>query len=371
MAEIEEKGKVETVLCLTRNITHRKEMEGKNRYLNFHDRLTGLYNRSYFMEEMKRLDSRNNLPLIIMMGDINGFKLVNDALGTEEGDRLLKLLASVLQRSCRSQDLIARWGGDEFIILLPAAGETEASEIGNRIQENYQELADKDLPISISIGWATKNHPSEEMEGVIQQAADSMYSHKLLENKSTRGNILKILLYTLGEKSNETEKHTLRAQRMALEMGEVLELTDQELNDLSLLISLHDIGKITVPEKILTKSGRLTEEEWEIIKTHPRVGHNIALASGDFAGIAKAILSHHEWWDGSGYPQGLQGEEIPLISRIAAIVDAFDVMTNGRPYKEPMSQQEALEEIRCCAGTQFDPRLAETFIGMMKSPVRN
>jgi len=135
---------------------------------------------------------------------------------------------------------------------------------------------------------------------------------------------------------------------------------------LNLLITLHDIGKINIPEEVLTKKGPLTDEEWELMKKHPDIGYRIALSTDEFAHVAEEILSHHERWDGRGYPQGLKGEEIPFLARIAAITDAYEVMTNGRPYKEPMSKDEIISELRNCAGTQFDPYLVDVFVEILE-----
>jgi HD-GYP domain-containing protein (c-di-GMP phosphodiesterase class II) len=150
-------------------------------------------------------------------------------------------------------------------------------------------------------------------------------------------------------------------KEMALVLGVSLKLRENKLNELSLLSALHDIGKIAIPDEILMKKGKLTDEEWIIIKRHPEVGYNISGSSPHLIPIADAVLAHHEWWNGSGYPRGLKGEDIPLTSRIISIIDAYDVMTHERSYKKAVSRQDALEELRRCAGTQFDPSLVEIF----------
>ena len=149
---------------------------------------------------------------------------------------------------------------------------------------------------------------------------------------------------------------------MARRVGKVLELWEDDLNNLDLLARLHDLGKIAIPRHILNKPSSLTPREWKLIEKHPEVGYRIAESSPDLLPIAQAILAHHERWDGTGYPRGLQGDVIPLLSRIIAVVDAYDVMTGGRPYKEPMSLKDAVAELKRCAGSQFDPRVVEAFI---------
>jgi len=193
-----------------------------------------------------------------------------------------------------------------------------------------------------------------------------MYRQKLAEQKSVRGSVLNTLLKSLKAKSFETEEHTMRMVSLAWKIGEKIGLADTELNRLKLVINLHDIGKINIPETTLTKEGSLTDEEWEIIKTHPEVGYRITRASEEYAHVSEDLLAHHERWDGRGYPRGLKEKEIPLLARITAIVDAYDVMSNGRPYKKPMSQEEIIAEMRRCVGTQFDPELLEIFLSIIE-----
>jgi len=194
-----------------------------------------------------------------------------------------------------------------------------------------------------------------------------MYQNKLSESRSSKSNIVQGLLNTLSAKSSETKEHAMRMTNLAFHFGEELNFSNSELNRLSLLATMHDIGKTTISEEILNKPGSLSEEEWKIVKRHSEQGYKIATASEEFALIADEILTHHEKWDGSGYPNGLKGEEIPYLARNISIVDAYDVMTNERPYSKAISKEEALTEIKECAGSQFDPELAEGFIKIMKN----
>ncbi len=192
-----------------------------------------------------------------------------------------------------------------------------------------------------------------------------MYQNKLSESRSNKSKIVQSLLNTLEIKSNETKEHAMRMTKLAFEFWEKLNLSNSELNRLLLLSTLHDIGKIAISETILKKPDKLTNEEWEIIKEHSERGYKIAAASEEFVVVAEDILSHHEWWNGSGYPNGLKGKDIPYLARIISIVDAYDVMTNDRPYSQAISKEEALEEIRRSAGSQFDPEFTKEFIKMM------
>lgn len=345
------------LLSIVIDITERKQAEEEIKYLNIYDKLTGLYNRAFFEEELKRLDTERELPLSLIMGDVNGLKLVNDAMGHQEGDKLLITVAEVLQKSCRREDFIARWGGDEFIILLPGCDNITTAKIFERIKDNFQQKDNSPIRSSISLGMATKTVITQDIREVIKEAEDKMYRNKLLESRSMRSTFLMSLEKTLWSRSHETKEHCQRIQKITKIMGEAINLPDCELDNLRLLSALHDIGKIAIPNSILDNPGELSAEEWEVIKKHPEIGYRIALSSPEMAPIAEAILHHHEHWDGTGYPLGLKEENIPLISRIIAIADTYDVMINGRSYQKAVSQEAAWCEIQRCAGSQFDPGL--------------
>jgi HD-GYP domain-containing protein (c-di-GMP phosphodiesterase class II) len=200
---------------------------------------------------------------------------------------------------------------------------------------------------------------------VIKLAEDRMYRNKLAESISERNNIIALIKNTLVEKSFETEEHCTRMKERATQMGNRLGLSQSLIDDLILLALLHDVGKIAIDERILLKPDKLTNEEWEIVKKHPEVGYRIALTTPELVVIAEAILVHHERWDGMGYPRGLKGNEIPLLSRIISIIDAYDTMAYGRPYKKAVSHKKALDEIKKNSGTQFDPTLVDIFINIL------
>ena len=311
---------------------------------------------------MQRIDRDSEMPVSVIMADLNGLKLVNDTYGYRKGDRMLQTVADILRASCRKKDIIARWGGDEFIVLLPQTTLDRAEKICHRIRKGCSAAHIGDVPLSLALGVAVKEKTSDALGDMVKDAENFMNRQKLADSKSVRSNVVNTLLKTLGARSYETEEHSCRMQMMALEFGKELGLQDSELNRLSLLITLHDIGKISVPEEILTKKDPLTEEEWEIIRKHPETGFRITRSTEEFTYIAEEIYAHHERWDGTGYPRRLKGEDIPFLSRITAIVDAFEVMTNGRPYKKQLSQSEAVAEIKRCSGTQFDPELAKFFL---------
>jgi len=351
---------------MVRDITKRKKTEEQLKFLSFHDKLTGLYNRAYFEEELKRLNSERQLPLSIIMADINGLKLTNDMFGHKEGDILLCKCVRIFEKCFRKKDIISRWGGDEFIILLPKTTEQKAINIINRIEKECSKSDGQKIPISVSMGSSTKTEKDKNINDVVIEAEEWMCKKKLVESRSSASSIITSLRGILFEKSVETEEHAERTNILALQLGKRLNLSENELAELSLLSTLHDIGKVAIPEGVLLRQGKLSENEWKLIKKHPEVGYKIAISTPYLSHIANAILTHHEWWDGSGYPQGLKGEKFPLTSRILAIVDAYDVMINGRPYKDKMNIDDAIKELKRFSGTQFDPTLVKKLIQILK-----
>jgi diguanylate cyclase (GGDEF)-like protein/PAS domain S-box-containing protein len=365
----DDNGQVIGLIGICRDITSRKQHEDEVKYLNYHDSLTGLYNRPFFHEELARLDTPRQLPLSIIIGDINGLKLINDALGHDEGDKLLVNVARILKASCRTDDIIARTGGDEFWILLPKTDGEGARQIVERIKSaciDYSREQENDaFYVDISLGYATKTSSAESFTKIRNDAETYMYKRKLLETRSLHSSIIASIKTTLFEKSNETEAHATRLATMSKQLGLALNLSEDDLVALELFSTLHDIGKISIDQDILTKSGCLTDAEWNEIRKHPEVGYRIAQASPELRPISELILSHHERWDGTGYPQGLSGTKIPLMARLLAVVDSFDAMTENRSYRQALSRDEAIEEIRHNAGTQFDPQIAELFLRLI------
>jgi HD-GYP domain-containing protein (c-di-GMP phosphodiesterase class II) len=234
-----------------------------------------------------------------------------------------------------------------------------------RIKKECSKLIIQKIPLSLSIGIATKIEVGQDMDEIIIEAESNMYKNKLDEKEINASSLIFALEQALYEKSNETMEHVFRIKDSAIKLGKSTKLHSNQLDELSLLASLHDIGKVAISETILLKEGKLTEKEWAVIKKHPEIGFNIAQSSPQIVHIAKFILACHENWDGSGYPQGLAGESIPIVSRIMSIADAYDVMTSERTYKKAMSKPEAIEELKRCAGTQFDPVLVNKFIGII------
>ncbi|MDD2268399.1 MAG: PAS domain S-box protein, partial [Eubacteriales bacterium] len=353
------------------DITDRKKKEEEIRFLNYHDTLTGLFNRRFFEEKKKQLDTASQLPLSVIIADINGLKQINDALGHAQGDKLIVAISKILKEYMRHQDILARTSGDDFTILMPHTNIEEADNIMKLIEKACDENKTNEIyHTSISLGCATKNDIYEDINDILKLAEDNMYQQKLLKKESSHSSIIASLKASLFEKSQETEQHAQRLIILSKAIGQRLNLSDKLLNELELLSTLHDIGKIGVKDAILNKTGKLIQEEWVVMKKHPEIGYRIAISIPDLKPIAKYILSHHERYDGKGYPKGLKGEDIPLLSRIIAIVDAYDAMTENRAYRKAISKEAAILEIERNSGTQFDPSIAKIFIDILSENKR-
>ena len=349
------------VTIFSQDVTERTKHEQSIMYLSYRDPLTNLHNRRYYSEELDRLDTIKYMPLSIIIADINGLKITNDAFGHEIGDQLLITVATNLVEVFTKENRIARIGGDEFTIFLPNTSKERALQYMETAKKRIENNTIRGMGISVSFGVATKLS-TEPIQEVIKMAEDDMYTHKLFEIASHRNETIKTIVSTLHEKNPREEAHSKRVSEICISIGTKLGMKSDEIALLKAISNLHDIGKIAIDDSILNKKGPLDEKEWEQIKKHPEIGYRILSSSPEYADIAQDILSHHERYDGKGYPRGLSGGDIPIRARIITIADSYDAMISERPYRRPLTHQEALEEIRKNAGTQFDPALAELFI---------
>lgn len=355
-------GKVLTIV----DISEIKRREKEILYLSYHDVLTGLYNRTYLEETIRRLDTPRQLPFSIIMGDVNGLKLTNDVFGHDEGDNLLRNVSKLLKEVSRSEDIIGRWGGDEFVILLPKTSEEEVHMITKRIIRSFEDIDDsyniKGIAPSISLGYGVKTFQETNIFDTLKIAETNMYKRKMLTKESMYSSVIVSMKTALFERSHETEEHTNRLYNTCLKVAKHYNLNSDEFSDLELLCMLHDVGKIGVPDNILKHPGPLNSEQWVEMKKHSEIGYRIALATPELKKVANYILSHHEHYDGTGYPKGLSGEEIPLLDRILGVADAFDAMTSDRVYRKGISRTDAFLELQNCSGKQFDPEVVKLFI---------
>lgn len=363
-------GNIEGILINYHDVTERRMREDKIICLSERDHLTNSYNRDYLDKTILRIDTEKTLPLSVIYGDVNGLKIINDAFGHKTGDQLLISITEILRRCCHENDLIFRVGGDEFLIILPETGDGRAKAvcdmIGLQCEAFNNTISDQLLYLSISLGTCTRDNMGITFDDLVKKAEDSMYKKKILEEKSIHNSILLSMQQVLFEKSQETEEHAARMVHLSKKIGLALGLRNQQLDELELLAKLHDIGKIGIDKKILEKPSKLTDDEWIEMKTHSEIGYRIAKASSAIESIADYIHSHHERWDGNGYPQQLKGENIPLSARIISVVDAYDAMTEDRVYRKGISKLEAIGEIKKNAGTQFDPCIVAVFLQVVE-----
>jgi diguanylate cyclase (GGDEF)-like protein/PAS domain S-box-containing protein len=365
-----ENGEVEALEGIIIDIDESKRRHDQIRYMNDHDFLTGIYNRKYFEEAKDRLESEGCCPLSIIVADINGVRLINDAFGHAQGDRLIRETAKIIQGCCREGDIAARTEGDAFGVLLPITGREGAVGMAAKIQEACEKhnakIRKKADTINLSIGFGIKADGSASIDDVEKEAEEYLYNRKLLERGSHHSTILSSVMATMYARSQETEEHAERLALLSTLIGQNMKLSQKNLDELNLLAMLHDIGKIGIDDRILNKPGPLSEPEWIAMKKHPEIGYRIVMAAPELQSVAESILTHHERWDGNGYPRGLAGNQIPLVARILAVADSYDAMTQDRVYRKALPRDAAVAEIRKNAGKQFDPEIASLFLKLAK-----
>ncbi|SCJ36274.1 Cyclic di-GMP phosphodiesterase response regulator RpfG [uncultured Clostridium sp.] len=361
-----EDGQVLGILGLASDITEKVELKAKLRKSIYIDSLTGVYNRVYFEKKKEELNNSKYMPIGIIVGDVNGLKIVNDTFGYLEGDKFLTEIAKMLKSIVSKNDFIFRWGGDEFVILIPNCDESKCEKIINNITNECKKNQFNLIEMSISLGASIKNTLNEDIYENLKEAEEKLHRQKFLKEKSIRSSIIFSLCQSLYEKNVETQAHTQRLVKYSIEIGKYLEFTTAQLDELELVTKLHDIGKIGISETVLLKKGKLSEEEFEEIKTHTEKGYRILQASNELSNVARGVLTHHERYDGGGYPLGLKGKEIPIMARIVNVVDSYDAMITDRGYNKVKTKEEAIEEIEKCRGKQFDPNIADIFINILK-----
>lgn len=348
------------------DITDARKKEKEINYLSFHDQLTGLYNRRYMEEAMTQLDCPASLPFSIIMADVNGLKLSNDAFGHDQGDQLLEGAAELFKAVFREQDIVSRVGGDEFIILLPNTSKHVVFEIMERLNEKIHTMTVGPIPLSISFGDATKEAITQDIQGIYKKAEDRMYHNKLMESHKTRSRMIHYIFRTIELHYSIIDHHQKRVSELAEETAEIFGLLKGEKDKLIDAALYHDVGLVAIDMRLPNKPGLLDDDERIEVRRHAECGYRILQAISEYAEIADVILAHHEWYNGSGYPKNLRGDEIPYLSRVLAVLDSFDAMTHERLYKKVYTKEGAIEEMKAHSGTQFDPAVLDCFIGWLE-----
>jgi diguanylate cyclase (GGDEF)-like protein/PAS domain S-box-containing protein len=359
-------GEIELVGA-SHDIQERKMAEEQILTIINHDQLTGIYNRRFYEDELKKIDKEINLPIALVMVDVNGLKLINDAFGHQTGDLLLQKIADVLSKECNTDGIVSRIGGDEFILLLPLTDSEKVNKLIERISDSIANEKMDNVLLSVAIGFAIKHDMNYDMKEIFKEAEDDLYRHKISESSSMRSKTIELIMSSLFEKNNREMLHSQRVGELCEAIARTMNFSKHEIDQMRIAGLMHDIGKIGIQDIILNKKGKLDHEEWEQIKRHSEIGYRILSSVNEFSEIANYVLEHQERWDGKGYPNGLKGEEISLQARIIAVADSYDAMTSDRAYRRGLSREEAIREIQKYSGTQFDPDIAKAFVDQVLS----
>ena len=349
------------------DVTERKVKEDEILHVSNHDYLTNIPNRRYYQEMLSKYNNELHHPLGIVYMDMNGLKLFNDAYGHNVGNQALKEIANKLDKLKKKDEFIARIGGDEFAMICPKTTKSKMESRIETIDKAISEIEVRDIKLSLALGYAIKTHSEDSFREVITQAENSMYKNKFLTSKSEKNDAIQSILLTLQNKFKEEKVHSERVGKYCKQIGEALNLNKNDLVELEKAGLYHDIGKISIPDSILKKPGKLTKDEWETMKEHTVNGYQILRAADRYSNIAEYAMSHHERIDGKGYPNGMSGDDIPLFSRIICVVDAYEAMTSDRPYRKAIKKEAAIQELQKHAGTQFDAEIVELFINEVLS----
>lgn len=330
------------------------------------DTITGLDLSSGMFQYLSDLDMEHAYPIQLLAVNVNGLNVINHALGREKGNEVMNRTVEIMREILPENTYMAKMENGSFIAVLLRTEYRQAKQMAKRLKEEQLSVSSLNLNFELEYGMAEVHGREDDIFDGIQESLDSLKNRKLLSDSSQTSSVIHSLSQTLLESDYETEEHVLRTRDAAMELGASIGLSDKDIGRLALLSVLHDIGKIAIPQNILLKPGKLDAQEWEIMKTHTSKGYRIAKASPELEPISELILHHHEKWDGTGYPSGLKGEEIPLLSRIITVVDSYDVMVHDRPYHKAITEEAAREELKRCAGTQFDPQIVDAYLELLR-----
>ncbi len=353
----------DSIIVACRDISNRKEAENRIEYISYHDDLTGLYNRNFFKQKLGDLDGEEYFPVSTIFIDVDRLKLVNDAFGHQTGDDLLVEAAEVIKGSCREDDLVFRWGGDELVVILPKTNSDEGESISQRIRRRAEEVGFQPVGLNLSLGVATDGEPvnSFDLRHSIKSAEDRMYDEKMEKAEEVSRAVLNAILDNLQDKAPSVLKHGRRVERYMREFSAAQDFNETKRERLGLLGRYHDIGKVTVPRSVLQKDPEdYTSDDREELRRHVNTGYQIVKRLHGLTEIAKPILFHHERWDGEGYPHGLDGTDIPYGSRLIAVANLYDILISD--VNNGLSEKGAKDAVSSRAGMELDPTLSNTFL---------
>ncbi|MDR2932832.1 MAG: diguanylate cyclase [Oscillospiraceae bacterium] len=359
----QEDGVTTDTVGISYDITEEVLGEERMHYLATHDSMTDTNNRARFWELLgQRYSDEAKGEFCLVLLDINGLKLINDIYGQLHGDQMIRDVTSMVKKLFPANRHIARIGGDEFAVIVYDTDIVKIEACCEGVNDFCLSTNTRMLPISVSWGLACRHEAEDNAQSLFQLAEKRMMNTKMLQKRSMHSQVVFSLKEALKARNMETSAHMSRMENMVSALGKKLGLSADAFNRLLLLASLHDVGKLGVPDDIINKPGPLNDDEWAIMRGHCNIGHRIVLESPELTGIAQEILCHHERWDGKGYPGGKKGDEIPFLSQIISVVDSYDVITHKRVYKEALSHSSALAELKRCRGTQFSPAVTDLFL---------
>ncbi len=350
------------IISLCRRTTDNVNYMEHMKYISSYDELTGVFNSRYFSDLLKNYNLKKNPLVTVVVLDVNGFKSINDNYGYRLGDKLLTELSNALTSITLPNKIVARIAGDEFAVVLPNVTKEEAENIFEKFNADCLEKRVFELSFSISFGIDTAVTETDNLLQISKFAEELLYKQKIYTSSGQKDNTIELINSTLLAKNKREQLHSNRVSELCVEMAIALGWSKLEQNKIRTAGLLHDIGKIGISDAILNKPGLLNEVEYSELRTHPEIGYRILQSSKNLKELSEYVYSHHEKWDGTGYPRRLKGTEIVIEARIIAIVDAYDAITSSRSYRDGLPKEIAINELITCKNTQFDPELVDIFI---------
>lgn len=354
----------EKVIAFIRDITNEKTERVFMEHLSYIDTLTGLYNRRYYQEKAKEYVTSSIRSLGMVLIDVNGLKFINDSYGAQIGDKwITEVAVSVDQVMVKHESFRAiRMGGSEILILCPSTNEIEIYSFCQKLSNIINSKYVMDIQLSVSMGSYVSMNERLSFDNIYSRAENKLLRNKYINNQSMRYHAVNVMIHTLNAKCPREKYHSLKVASLVYEIAKVMKYPKEKIDEIVTAAKLHDIGKVTVDDAILNKPGTLTCDEFEVMKLHVTKSYQILREIDAYSTLAEIAYSHHERWDGTGYPRRLMMEEIPVEARIISVADAYDAMRSNRPYSKRISHLEAVSEMIRCSETQFDPNIVEIFI---------
>ncbi|MEI6578103.1 MAG: HD domain-containing phosphohydrolase [Eubacteriales bacterium] len=357
------KGKADGTIVMFRDYySNVKKIQKKNEVLNNLEQLNGKYIRRNTDSEQKRSGEDKYLPFAFVIADVNGLGLTNNSFGTKYSELLLKKVADVLKNECRPDDIVVRIGEEKFLVLMPDCDAKYADILITRLNKSVARQNIRNIVFTLSVDFSLNSNIYSNIDALLKNAEVEMCKNNNSDSLGIKSKIIFVIMNTLFSKNNIEKSHSEMVSNNSVAIAKNMDFNEQELQQIKLAGLIHDIGKIGINEIILNTQGKLTAEDWKAVKRHPEIGFRILKSSYEFSEISSFVLEHHERWDGKGYPRGLSGEEISLQTRIIAVADTFDDIISERPYKKKLHIEDAINEIKKCAGKQFDPDVVRVFV---------